>query len=200
MKQWLLIPQGHKFRLSRRAAQLSFILVMAGLTGCASMTKEQCLEAGATSWEGIGWTDGQGGWDPEERLAMHREACQEVKVQPDRQSYMRGWNSGVLEYCTPDRGYAVGLSGSTGNSRICPGDTGELFDDNVELGLRIYNLQYQINQLDSEIDDYEKRLRDKKLDPETRRDLHAKIRNRDSELTHLRMLLHEARAIPILRD
>jgi uncharacterized protein YlxW (UPF0749 family) len=61
-------------------------------------------------------------------------------------------------------------------------------------------LKYQINQLQSEINGYENRLDDKKLDHDTRRDLHAKIRNRDSELTHLRMLLNEAQAIPIIRN
>lgn len=175
------------------------LATIAVLPGCASMTKEQCLEAGTTSWERIGRIDGSDGWDPEQRLAMHHEACQEVRVQPDRATYMRGWNTGILEYCTPDRAYSIGLGGSTGNSRLCPPEVRDVFDDNVDLGLRISTLRNQIAGLDSEINDYEKRLRDKKLDYETRRSLHAKIRNRDEELTHLRILLHEAQSIPIIR-
>ena len=170
-----------------------------GLSGCASMTKEQCLQASATSWEHIGRVDGSDGWDPDQRLAMHSEACQEVHVLPDRKTYMRGWSNGVLEYCTTDRGYAVGLSGSSGNSRICPPETRGLFDDNVDLGLRVHDLRNQIHSLDSEIDDYESRLKDPKLDRETRHDLHERIRNRDRELTHLRMLLSEAQSIPVIR-
>jgi hypothetical protein len=182
--------------------KLLWLLLIAavGLSGCASMSKEQCLEASATSWEHIGWTDGSDGWDPDQRLAMHREACQEVSILPDRTTYMRGWNSGVLEYCTPDRSYSVGLYGSSGNSRVCPPETRGLFDDNVDLGLRVYNLKNQINSLASEIHSYEKRLGDKTLDRETRRDLHEKVRNRDRELIHLRMLLNEAQSIPIIRD
>jgi hypothetical protein len=176
------------------------LVAMVGLSGCASMTKEQCLEASGTSWERIGWIDGSDGWDPDQRLAMHREACQEVHVLPDRTTYMRGWSNGVIEYCTPDRGYSVGLSGSSGNSRVCPPETRGLFDDNVDLGLRIHNLRNQIHSLDSEIDSYESRLRDPKLvDRETRRDLHERIHNRDRELTHLRMLLNEAQSIPVIR-
>jgi hypothetical protein len=175
-------------------------LAMVGLVGCASMTKEQCLEAGSTSWENIGWVDGRDGWDPEQRLAMHREACQEVRILPDRNTYMRGWHNGVFEYCTPDRGYEVGLGGSSGNSRVCPGDSGYLFDENVELGLQIYNLRSEIARLESEISSYEQRLTDKKLDYETKRDLHAMIRNRDTEQSHLRMLLNEALARPIIRN
>jgi len=175
------------------------LVASVALSGCASMTKEQCLEAGASSWERIGWNDGRDGWDPDQRLAMHSEACQEVHVLPDRKTYMHGWSNGVIEYCTPDRGYAVGLGGSSGNSRVCPPETRGLFDYNVDLGLRVYNLRNQINSLDSEIDGYENRLRDPKLDRETRHDLHERIRNRDRELTHLRMLLNEAQSIPVIR-
>ncbi|MBU1568374.1 MAG: DUF2799 domain-containing protein [Proteobacteria bacterium] len=175
------------------------LTVIVGFSGCASMTKEQCLEADSTSWERIGWIDGSDGWDPNRRLAMHQDACKEVRVLPDRTTYMRGWNDGVIQYCTPDRGYSEGLSGSSGNSGVCPPETRSLFDDNVDLGLRVYNLRNQINSLDYEISSYEKRLRDPKLDKETIRDLHVKIRNRDKELTHLRILLHEAQSIPIIR-
>jgi len=163
------------------------------------MTKEECLEANATSWEGIGRIDGSDGWDPERRLEMHREACQEVRILPDRTSYMRGWHIGVVEYCTPDRAYSVGLSGSSGNSGVCPPAIRGFFDDNVELGLRVYNLRNQISSLESEIDSYEDRLRDPKLDGETRHDLHAKIRHRDEEISHLHMLLNEAQSMPIIR-
>lgn len=175
------------------------VVVTVGLSGCASMTKEQCLEASTTSWERIGWVDGRDGYDPDQRLAMHSEACKEVRVIPDRQTYIRGWSSGVVEYCTPDRGYAEGLNGSSGNSRVCPPETRGLFDDNVELGLRVHDLRGQIRSLASEIDGYESRLRDPNLDRETMRDLHARIRHRDRELTHLRMLLNEAQSIPIIR-
>ena len=175
------------------------LMLMLGLTGCASMTKEECLEANATSWERVGFIDGQDGWDPDQRLAMHREACQEVRIQPDRNTYMRGWHNGVVDYCTPDKGYSVGFSGSSGNPRICPPQTRGLFEDNVELGLRIYTLRNQISSLDSEIDGYERRLRDPQLDHETRRDLHSRIRHRDEELTHLRILLNEAQAEPVIR-
>jgi hypothetical protein len=186
--------------MEREMKLIWFLLTAALLAGCASMTKEQCLEAEATSWERIGWIDGSDGWSPERRLAMHRDACKEVRVQPDRDTYMRGWQNGVIEYCTPDRGYAVGLSGSSGNSGICPPETRGLFDDNVDLGLRVYTLRSEISSLESEINSYESRLADKKLDKESRRDLHSKIRNRDTELTHLRILLHEALAEPIIRD
>ncbi|MFH0781725.1 MAG: DUF2799 domain-containing protein [Pseudomonadota bacterium] len=193
------------FRKKKRIAKIFIWLLLmtmavAGLTGCASMTKEQCLEANATSWEHVGLIDGSDGWDPDRRLAMHREACKEVRILPDRTTYMRGWSRGVVEYCTPDKAYSVGLSGSSGNSGLCPPEIRRLFDDNVDLGRRIYDLKNQINSLNIEIISYEKSLRDPKIDKDTKHDLHAKIRNRDEELTHLRILLNEALAIPIIRN
>lgn len=180
----------------------SFALLLAGATllaGCATMTKEQCLEANATSWEHIGYVDGGNGHDPDSRLAMHRDACKEVRVLPDRSSYMVGWKNGLVNYCTPEKAYEVGRSGASGNSRLCPPEVRDLFDDNVDLGRRVYSLRMELSSLESEIDGYENKLRDQKLSHEQRRDLRAKIRNRDSELSHLRMLLREAEAEPLIR-
>jgi hypothetical protein len=173
--------------------------LMVLLTGCASMSEQECLDAGASSWEGVGIADGQDGWSPDQRLEMHREACSEVGVRPDRKTYMKGWTRGVLDYCTPDRGYSVGLYGSSGNSSVCPGNTGILFEENVQLGLRVYNLKREISQTEDEIRDFQKKLDNKNLDRETSRDLHAKLRHRDEALTRLRVLLIEAQSIPVIR-
>lgn len=180
--------------------QVSALLTTAALlTGCATMSKEQCLEAGATSWEHIGYVDGGDGHEPDSRLAMHRDACKEVRIIPDRNSYMVGWRNGLVNYCTPEKAYEVGRSGYSSNSRLCPPEIRNLFEDNVDLGRRVYSLRMELSSLESEIDGYENTLRDKKLSNETRRDLHAKIRNRDRELSHLRMLLREAEAEPLIR-
>lgn len=183
-----------------RIAHLSGVLAVAALLGgCATMTKEQCLEANATSWEHIGYVDGGNGHDPDGRLAMHRDACKEVRVIPDRNSYMVGWKQGVVTYCTAEKAYEVGRSGQSGNSRLCPPEVRGYFEDNVAIGRRIYDLRMELSSLESEIDGYESTLRDKKLSPEMRRDLHSKIRNRDAEVSHLRMLLREAESEPLIR-
>lgn len=180
--------------------KVSILMSAAALLGaCATMTKEQCLEANASSWEHIGYVDGGDGQDPEGRLELHRDACKEVRVLPDRNSYMVGWKNGLVNYCTPEKAYEVGRNGYSSNSRFCPPQIRDLFEDNVDLGRRVYNLRMELNSLESEINGYENKLSDKKLSNEARRDLHAKIRNRDRELSHLRMLLREAEAEPLIR-
>lgn len=180
--------------------QVSALLTTAALLGgCATMTKEECLEANATSWEHVGYVDGGNGHDPDSYLALHHDACKEVRVFPDRNSYMVGWRKGLVNYCTPEKAYEVGRNGYSSNSRFCPAQIRDLFEDNVDLGRRVYNLRMELSSLESEIDGYENALRDVKLSNEARRDLHAKIRNRDRELSHLRMLLREAEAEPLIR-
>ena len=184
----------------KRIAYIPALLAAALLLGgCATMTKEQCLEANATSWEHIGYVDGGNGHDPDGRLAMHRDACKEVRVLPDRNSYMVGWKRGVVNYCTAEKAYEVGRSGQSGNSRLCPPEVRGYFEDNVALGRRVYELRSELSSLESEIDSYENTLLDKKLSVDMRRDLRSKIRNRDAERSHLRMLLREAEAEPLIR-
>jgi len=176
------------------------VLVLAGLAGCASLSEEQCRQAGATSWEGVGLADGQDGREADQRLEMHRDACGKIGIAPDRAAYMKGWSRGVLDYCTPDRAYSIGLSGFNGNDRLCPGNTGHLFRANIQLGQRVHHLKREIERTQDEIRDFEKKLSDKNLDRDTKLDLQSRIRQRDRELSHLRQLLIEAQSIPLIRQ
>lgn len=175
------------------------VLVLMTLSGCASMSKQECLDAAATSWEGVGYEDGYNGYDPGLRLSQHDEACREVGVFPHRETFMMGWSRGIREYCTPQRGYQVGLSGSSGNPELCPDDTGILFQENAELGQRIYGLKREMDSVYSEIKDLEKRLDNAQLDKHERRAIRDRIRHRDDEMSHLRWRLIEAEAAPLIQ-
>ncbi|OGR23622.1 MAG: hypothetical protein A2277_09650 [Desulfobacterales bacterium RIFOXYA12_FULL_46_15] len=175
------------------------IAAVALLTGCATLSEQECLDAGATSWEEIGWVDGCEGYHPDRRLDQHYEACSKVGVSPDQDTYMAGWSRGILEYCTPDRGYAVGLSGSRGNPELCPYETRAIFQDNVKLGLRIYELKQEMDSLYYKIENLEKKLDDKQLDKHARRDIRERIRRLDHDMSDLRWQLNEARSISIIR-
>lgn len=179
---------------------LLLILMVVSLGGCATLSEQECLDARATSWEGIGWADGREGYHPDRRLGQHFEACSKVGVSPDRDTYMAGWSRGILEYCTPDRGYATGLAGSRGNPELCPDETGVIFQDNVELGLRVYELKREMDSIYYEIEGLEKRLEDKRLDNNARRDLRERIRRRDHDMSDLRWQLNEAQSVPLIRQ
>ncbi|EKD34460.1 MAG: hypothetical protein ACD_75C02329G0001 [uncultured bacterium] len=181
MQQWLLV------------------LILVSLSGCASLSKQECLDADATSWEGVGYEDGYNGYHPDRRLSQHYQACSKLGVFPHRETYMTGWSRGILEYCTAERGYAIGLSGSRGNPELCPDGTGILFQENAELGLQIYALKREMDSVYNEIEDLERRLDDAKLDKHARRDIRDRIRHRDDEMSHLRWRLMEAQSMPLIR-
>ncbi len=175
------------------------VLILMSLSGCASLSERECLEADATSWENIGYEDGYSGYHPDRRLKAHYEACSELGVFPHRESYMTGWFRGVRGYCTPERAYEVGVSGSRGNPEICPDGTDFLFRENVELGLRIHELKREMDVVYHEIEDLERKLDDAKLDKHVRRDIRDRIRYRDDELSDLRWRLMEAQSAPLIR-
>ena len=175
------------------------VLILMSLSGCASLSERECLEADATSWERIGYEDGFNGYHPDRRLNQHSEACGELGVLPQRETYMAGWSRGVREYCLPERAYQVGLSGSRGNPGICPDGTDFLFRENVELGLLIHELRREMDSVYHEIEDLERKLDDSKLDKRARRDLRDRIRYRDDQLSDLRWRLMEAQSAPLIR-
>lgn len=175
----------------------TIILVM--LSGCASLSEQDCLDASASSWDAIGWYDGHNGYDPDARLGRHYDACSKIGIVPDRNTYMIGWSRGIIEYCTPDRGYAVGLTGSWGNASLCPQETRALFQDNVQLGLRIYELKREMDWLYRQIEELENQLDDDYLDSRARKEIRRRIRHHDAEMSDLRWQLIDTQAIPIIR-
>lgn len=101
----------------------TFILVgacvgaMVALGSCATMSAEQCL---AGDWSGQGYADGQSGLTMS-RLDEHAEACAKHGVTPDAAAYAAGRRQGLLQYCTPHRGFEVGRTGS-GYAGVCPSE------------------------------------------------------------------------------
>ena len=59
---------------------LAALALVGSLSGCASLSKSECLSA---DWEDIGIRDGANG-QPEEYLIQHAKACSKVHVVPDR--------------------------------------------------------------------------------------------------------------------
>lgn len=87
------------------------------LGSCATMSAEQCM---AGDWSGQGYADGQSGLTMS-RLDEHAEACAEHGVTPDAAAYAAGRRQGLVQYCTPYKGFEVGRTGS-GYAGVCPSD------------------------------------------------------------------------------
>ena len=71
------------------------LLICVFLTGCASMSENQCR---VDSWYARGEQDGLMGWQP--KLDLYASQCGRYQVQPSERDYMAGWAAGTSEYNT----------------------------------------------------------------------------------------------------
>lgn len=118
------------------------ILFAGSLSGCASMSEEECLNA---DWRLMGFTDALQGRSTA-ALAQHSRACAAVNVTPDLDLYRQGHEEGARQYCTPANGYRAGSSGSTYQG-ICPADLETAFMRGYQDGRELYTITSEISRL-----------------------------------------------------
>jgi len=112
---------------------LALLLPALLLTGCASLSPDQCRLA---DWRQIGFADGAGGLSAA-RINDHAKACAEVGVRPDLDAYLNGREQGLRNYCRPENGFAVGRSGSAANLADCPESMKPAFFDQYRYGQQL---------------------------------------------------------------
>lgn len=157
------------------------------LAGCASMTPEQCKVA---DWYQVGLDDGANGEPPRTQLADYTEDCAKVGVRPDAARYRAGWEAGIPRFCTPYSGWREGTRGNTSKQDACRGRMNEgAFSMALNAGLEVYRTRQAISSNDSEIRRLEKRLQDKGLSDQHRRETRDRLRYLDFEQSRLRRLL-----------
>jgi len=143
---------------NRSIARISVVLaLLAGLSGCASLSKSECMNA---SWEDIGIRDGANG-KPEEYLIQHSTACAKVGVSPDRGAWLHGREQGLERFCVPHRMYQIGEYGSGFDVGICRNFDQERLQDAYQKGREVNRTANEISSIDGEIRDINIRLEDK---------------------------------------
>ncbi|BFM09738.1 DUF2799 domain-containing protein [Halioxenophilus aromaticivorans] len=124
---------------------LTSLLVL--ITGCSSLSKQECLNA---DWYQIGLEDGSNG-KARNNLARHRKACAKVNITPDLTAYERGHDEGLTRYCNYSNGLSVGNRGAA-MPTFCPLGTRAQFELGYHDGLERYQQQKIVDQLASDID------------------------------------------------
>lgn len=131
---------------SRLIFTAGILAAMAALSGCNSMSAQECL---ATDWRTVGYEDGVNGYAGD-RIGRYRNACSEHGVTPDLVQYQSGRDQGLQEFCKPANGFRVGAHG--GNySGVCPADLDESFVDAYQTGRQLYTLRSRVGSTQSEI-------------------------------------------------
>lgn len=158
-----------------------------GLSGCASLSENQCL---ANDWQTVGYRDGLQGRQSS-HLLNHHDACLKHGVVPERDAYMLGWHKGVSQYCLPENGFAAGERGAAyGN--VCPEHLQASFFDAYQQGRKLYLATAEVNELQKAIVHKERHLERVKHDL-----VEAEVQLIDGELTSAerRALLEDAKAL-----
>ena len=132
---------------ARTVIRLLAPLAVLMITGCASLSKNECVNA---NWEDIGIRDGAAG-RPEEYLIQHSMACSKVAVTPDRQAWSKGREQGLERFCVPHRAYQIGEYGGGFDSGICRNFDQDRLVDAYEKGREVNRLGGQLSSIDSEI-------------------------------------------------
>lgn len=154
----------------------------AGLTGCASMSRDECVN---NDMYNKGLADGEQGYAAS-RLASHQDACGEYGIRLDGDSYMAGRAEGLKQYCTQARGEQVGRAGGSYQG-VCPAPQEAAFMRGFKRG----KMFYEIEQKQAELDRIRKKLADDKLELAERKRLTQRLDQVHSELNLL--LLERAR-------
>jgi hypothetical protein len=141
----------------RQAGVLSLISLL-GLSGCASMSADECV---TSDWHAIGFEDGARGYTADQ-LGNRRKACAKHGITPDFASYQAGREEGLRQYCQPSRGFSLGSGGSRYNG-VCPGHMEADFVDAYNSGHQLYTLRSRVNSATNQIN-AKKRELDKSQD------------------------------------
>ena len=141
--------------MNTRFAQLIAIAALMILSGCATMSGDECL---TSDWRAIGYEDGSQGYGSD-RLSQRRKACAKHGVTPDFQVYQDGRTEGLKEYCQPQRGFNLGVGGGRYNG-VCPSHLEPGFLDAYRTGSQLHSLRSNVNSANYQISAKERELED----------------------------------------
>lgn len=164
-----------------RSTGMGVCALLLVLSGCASMSEEQCRRA---DWQQQGLRDGRNGYG-RSRVGEHAEACAKAGIVPDEARWLGGWSEGLRQYCRPTHGWELGLRGEYYRGVCANQPDGEDFERYYEAAKRVYQVSQQLEQNYSEMQRLERSLADAKTDEE-RKHLRGKLRELDIEQQRLR--------------
>ena len=132
--------------MSRKWLSILLALAVVGLSGCASMSADECM---MSDWSAVGYEDGARGYSSD-RFGQHRKACAKHGVSADFQAYQSGREQGLVEFCQPGRAFTYGVNGGRYNG-VCSADLEPEFMDAYNVGYKLYTLRAAVSSADSAI-------------------------------------------------
>lgn len=181
-------------RLKYRQAGViaNIILCCVLLAGCATLNKDECLNA---DWRTIGYEDGARGL-PASHIGKHRKACARHGVTPNFDAYEKGRVQGLREYCTPKKGYSMGAAGKPFPS-VCPEELVPAVMDGYQRGRRVYKARKIFNREQAAL---EKLYKDMEAVTQKINDYEAELVKDGTGMKRRRFLLEEIKILAEEQD
>lgn len=132
---------------------LALVVTLLALSGCASMSKDECL---AVDWKTVGYEDGVEGY-PGDHIAQHRKACAKYGVRADLAAYQEGRNQGLVEFCQPVNGYNIGVRGGAYRG-VCPVQLEPAFLRAYQAGRELHEMVARVSGAQAELDSKRREL------------------------------------------
>jgi len=132
--------------MSNKWRSLVLAAAVLGLSGCASMSADECA---TSNWTAVGYEDGSRGYTTE-RFGAHRKACAKHGITADFQAYQQGREQGLVEFCQPGRGFTHGANGGRYDG-VCAADLEPEFLEAYRAGQKLYTLRANVNNANSQI-------------------------------------------------
>lgn len=125
------------------------------LAGCETMDRGQCALA---DWRQVGVTDGAAGRSLD-YFERRQKDCGKHGIAADADAYRAGREDGLVQYCTPARGFRAGVAGEVYGG-VCPFALEPGFMTPYRDGKRFFDATGRLSQVESDISSAESRLRD----------------------------------------
>jgi len=135
---------------------LCWIVLGLVTTACATKPSVSEFQCKAGDWQTIGYRDGAGGM-LSSKLLSHQDACGEYNIVPDRQSYLLGWQQGLVQFCTAANGFDLGQRGARHNN-VCGGELAQPFSSAYIDGKQLYDARAEVTRLQRRLYDRKQRL------------------------------------------
>jgi hypothetical protein len=139
--------------MNSKWANIRAVLLILTLSGCASMSSEECANS---DWTAVGYEDGSRGYTSDQ-FSNRRKACAKHGITADFPAYQDGREQGLIEYCQPGRGFSVGESGGRYNG-VCAAHLEDGFMDGYNVGHQLYSLRSNVSSAASRISAKESEL------------------------------------------
>ncbi|WP_102796156.1 DUF2799 domain-containing protein [Bowmanella denitrificans] len=180
---------------------LAPLLAISLLSGCASISKEECMVA---DWYAMGLTDGSRGKALSE-FRDYQADCARHQLSSDFGQYQAGHKKGVVQYCVYPNGVTLGRSGNSFNP-LCEDAGFADFQQGYFLGQqlnqaedRLANLKRDQQQVEDKQQSLEKELADNKDrivdDTSSKAEREELLRDNDRLRRELRRLAAELRSL-----